>query len=324
MAKINFGGISMNRELRKAAFFAAALAAVLAAGCKTTDGGAVIPSSSNVDVAPTRSVVRDWSNRSMGIPATPTWLQALVVNGNSSPIKQEFGINGSSRVKFIVAQNPNRESARVQAGLLFAAKTANELKQYVVTGAGSVLDGGELDIVEEITTATKVIIAGNENVADFWQLVETEDTATRQKTQEYLYYIVYSMPEDTWKALVRKYTNDIIGKLPDRAVQTKVAQAFGDIDAAASRETEMTEAQFIVQVEAQRLAAERAYELEQARISGRTAVGVAANTPAAQTKQEIYVSGDPAKIAAASVTAADVDWIQALSTAASVMPKTGK
>ena len=312
----------MNKELRDAAFFAVVLLTILFTGCKTTD--AVIPSSSNVDVAPTRTVVRDWSNRSMGIPATPAWLQSLVVNGNTGPIKQDFGINGSNRVKYIVAQNRNRENARVQAGLLFAAKTANELKQYVVTGAGSVLDGGELDIVEEIATATKVTIAGNETVADFWQLVETEDTATRQKNQEYLYYIVYSMPEDIWKALVRKYTNDIIGKLPDRAVQTKVAQAFGDIDAAASRETEMTEAQFVVQVEAQRLAAERAYELEQARISGQTAVGVAAATPAAQTKQEIYVSGDPAKIAAASVTAADVDWITALSTAASVMSQTGK
>ncbi|GHV10056.1 hypothetical protein FACS189485_23010 [Spirochaetia bacterium] len=320
----------MNRQQRNTAFSAVVLMTVLFAGCGTTGGStgspavsAAIPSSSNVDTAPTRMVIRDWSNRSMGIPSTPPWLQALLL-GNSGPIKQDFGINGSNRVKFIVAQNRNRESARVQAGLLFAAKTANELKQYVVTGAGSVLDGGELDIVEEIATATKVTIMGNENVADFWQLVETEDTATRQKTQEYLYYIVYSMPEDTWKALVRKYTNDIIGQLPDRAVQTKVAQAFGDIDAAASRETMMTEAQFIVQVDAQRLAAERAYELEQARISGQTAVAVAAATPAVQTKQEIYVSGDPAKIAAASVSAADVDWITALSTAASVMSQTGK
>ncbi|GHV92452.1 hypothetical protein AGMMS50268_29550 [Spirochaetia bacterium] len=318
----------MNRQLRNIAFSAVVLMTILFTGCKTTDGGgtptaAAIPSASNVDVAPTRAVIRDWSNRSMGIPSTPPWLQALLL-GNSGPVKQEFGINGSNRVKPIAAQNRNRESARVQAGLLFAAKTANELKQYVVTGAGSVLDGGELDIVEEIATATKVTIAGNETVTDFWQLVETEDMTTHQKTQEYLYWIVYSMPEDTWKALVRKYTNDIIGKIPDRAVQTKVAQAFGDIDAAASRETMMTEAQFIVQVEAQRLAAERAYELEQARINGQTAVAVAAATPAAQTKQEIYVSGDPAKIAAASVTAADIDWITALSTAASVMSQTGK
>jgi hypothetical protein len=306
---------------RKSVLAAVGLVALALFASCASKPSAAIPSASNVDVAPTRAVVRDWSNRSMGIPVTPAWLQALVVNGNSNPIKQEFGINGSNRVKYILAQNRNRESARVQAGLLFAAKTANELKQYVVTGAGSVLDGGELDIVEEIATATKVTIAGNETVADFWQLVETEDLATRQKTQEYLYYIVYSMEEATWKALVRKYTNDIIGQLPDRAVQTKVAQAFGDIDAAASRETAMTEAQFIVQVDAQRQAAERAYELEQARINGQTAVGVAAATPAAQTKQEIYVSGDPAKIAAASVTAADVDWIQALSTAASVMSK---
>jgi hypothetical protein len=245
----------MNKDFRKAVLFAAVLMAVVFAGCKTTDANdptvsAAIPSASNVDVVPTRAVVRDWSNRTLGIPSTPPWLQALVL-GNAGPVKQDFGINGSSRVKFSLAQNSNRENARVQAGLLFAAKTANELKQYVVTGAGAVLDDGELDIVEEIATATKITITGNSPVADFWQLVEIEDLATKQKSQEYLYYTVYSMDEATWKALVRKYTNDIIGQLPDRAVQTKVAGAFADIDAAAARETAMTEAQFKAQIVSQ-------------------------------------------------------------------------
>ena len=237
------------------AFAASVLLVAVFAGCATTDAAkqpasAAIPSGSNVNVTPTRAVVRDWSSRTLGIPSTPPWLHALVL-GNTGPVKQDFGINSASRVKFSLAQNSNRESARVQAGLLFAAKTANELKQYVVTGAGSVLDDGQLDIVEEIATATKITISGNSTVADFWQLVEIEDTATHQKTQEYLYYIVYSMDEATWKALVRKYTNDIIGQLPDRAVQTKVANAFAEIDAAAARETAMTTAQFKAQVAAQ-------------------------------------------------------------------------
>jgi hypothetical protein len=269
------GGSEMNKDFRKAAFFAAVLMVIVFAGCKTTDVNdptvsAAIPSASNVDVAPTRAVVRDWSSRTLGIPSTPPWLQALVL-GNTGPVKQDFGINSSSRVKFSLAQNSNRESARVQAGLLFAAKTANELKQYVVTGAGSVLDDGELDIVEEIATATKITITGNSSVADFWQLVEIEDTATKQKTQEYLYYIVYSMDETTWKALVRKYTNDIIGQLPDRAVQTKVANAFADIDAAAAREVAMTEAQFKAQI------ASQTQQAATADIDWISALGTAAN-----------------------------------------------
>ncbi|GHT53385.1 hypothetical protein FACS1894106_4180 [Spirochaetia bacterium] len=306
------------------------LLAFVFSGCKTTDAAkppesAAIPSGSNVDVTPTRAVVRDWSSRTLGIPSTPPWLQALVL-GNTGPVKQDFGITGASRVKFSLAQNSNRESARVQAGLLFAAKTANELKQYVVTGAGSVLDDGELDIVEEIATATKVTIAGNSNVADFWQLVEIEDTATNQKTQEYLYYIVYSMDEATWKALVRKYTNDIIGQLPDRAVQTKVANAFADIDAAAVRETAMTEAQFKAQIAAQEQKAKNDQQIALAQVNQQTA----ANNQAALTaRAEIEAnagaqrtalrSGDPAQVAAASTTSGDIDWISALSTAADVL-----
>jgi hypothetical protein len=92
---------------------------------------------------------------------------------------------------------------------------------------------------------------------------------------------------------------------------------FQELAAETRREQELTEAQFKAQVEAQRLAAERAYELEQSWINGQTAAAVAAATPA--TRQAIYISGDRAAVAAASTTAADVDWVQALSTAADVL-----
>jgi hypothetical protein len=322
----------MNKVLRNTALLAAAVMAVLFAGCKTTGGNtasptvsAAVPSASNVETEPTRVAVRDWSNRTMGMPATPPWLQALIL-GNTGPVKQDFSINGSNRVKFIVAQNRNRESARVQAGLLFAAKTANELKQYVVTGAGSVLDDGELDIVEEIATATKITIMGNEPVADFWQLVEIEDLATRQKSQDYLYYIVYSMDDSTWKALVRKYTNDIIGKLPDRAVQTKVAQAFGDIDAAANREIEMTEAQFKAQIAAQEQKAKADARLAEAKLNQQTVANAQTQATAraeieasASAQREALRSGKPEQVAPASVSSGDIDWISALGTAAKVV-----
>ncbi|WP_010256183.1 hypothetical protein [Treponema primitia] len=280
---------------------------------------------SNVDTAPTKKVVLDWSNRSLGMPSSPPWLAALVL-GNSNQIKSDFGIPPTDRVKFSIAQNRNRENARVQAGLLFAAKTANELKQYVITGAGSTLDEGELDIVEEITTAAKLTITGNEPVADFWQLVETEDVNTHQKSQEYLYYIVYTMSDSTWKALVRKYTNDIIGQLPNRAVQTNVARAFGDIDAVASREQEMTEAQFKAQIAAAEQSAKTNERIRLAEINQQTAANnqaeetiraeAAAN---ANAQRAALRSGDPVRVYAASVTPADVDWITALSTASNVL-----
>ncbi|GHV75048.1 hypothetical protein AGMMS49940_23500 [Spirochaetia bacterium] len=327
----------MNKVLRKAVFGAVVVMAVLFIGCKTAGGStttdaaadavaaAAVASASNVDIRPNRSVIRDWSNRNIGMPPTPVWFPSLVL-GNSGPVKQDFGINGTARVKHIVAQNRNRESARVQAGLLFAAKTANELKQYVVTGAGQELNDGELDIVEEIATATKITIMGNEPVADFWQLVETEDLTTHQKTQEYLYYIVYSMPDATWKALVRKYTNDIIGQLPNRAVQTKVAQAFSDIEAAATREREQTEAEFKAQIAAQEQKARADARLAEAKVNQQTAANVQAQATeraeieaSASAQRAALRSGKPEEVAAASTSSGDVDWISALGTAAKVV-----
>jgi outer membrane murein-binding lipoprotein Lpp len=158
--------------------------------------------------------------------------------------REQDANNVDSRVKFSLAQRANREEARVQAGLLFAAQIAAELKTYVVTAAGQTLDAGQLDIVEEITTATKVNISGMERKADFWRLVETEDPSTRAKSREYLYYVVWAMPQATWTALTWKYVKDVVGKLPDGAVQTNVARAYGDIQAAADRQTEMTDAEF--------------------------------------------------------------------------------
>ena len=91
---------------------------------------------------------------------------------------------------------------------------------------------------------------------------------------------------------------------------------FQELAAESRREQELTEAQFKAQVEAQRLVAERAHELELARVSGQTAAALAAAAPA--TQQAIYVSKDKAAIAVASTTA-DADWVQALATAANVL-----
>jgi hypothetical protein len=197
----------------------------------------------NVDTQIRRSVVIDWSSRTLGEDAVPLWLKPLI-KGNSGPIKSEYGIPSDSRVKFSLAQRANRDEARVQAGLLFAAQIANELKQYVMTAAAQTLNEGQVDIIEEITTATKLNITGAERVADFWQLVETEDPSTRVKSREYIYYVVWAMPQASWTALTRKYVNDVIGQIPDRQVQLNMTNAYADIQAAADRETEMSDAEF--------------------------------------------------------------------------------
>jgi hypothetical protein len=319
----------------KNCFFATiGIAALVAAGCASKPAPQdAVPTAAevrleqnanNVGTQPMRSTVIDWSNRNIGEDSVPLWLKPLI-KGNSGPVKSEYSVDPDSRVKFSLAQRANREEARVQAGLLFNAQIANELKIYVMTAAAQTLDEGQIDIIEEITTATKVNITGNERVADFWQFVETEDPATRVKSRTYIYYVVWAIPQATWTALTRKYVNDVIGKIPDRAVQINVAEAYGNIQAAADRENEKTDAQFQQELRLREQAVKDAQTRDMARINQQTA----ANQSAAQVAQTqvqaeadaryaAYKYGDAATAAAASTTAADTDWISALGTASRV------
>jgi cell division septum initiation protein DivIVA len=117
-----------------------------------------------------------------------------------------------------------------------------------------------------------------------------------------------------------------LASFPTARCQTKVAGAFADIDAAASREIQMTEAQFKAQIAAQEQQAKNNQQIALAQINQQTA----ANNQAAQTERvELEAnasaqraalrSGDPIQVAAASVTSGDIDWINALSTAAQII-----
>ena len=303
------------------------LAAIIVAGCGSAPQQAptVSPeeirqqqSAANVDTRANPSTILDWSNRNLGEDSVPGWIKPLV-RGNSQAVKQEFGINPATRVKYSIAQRTNRDEARVQAGLLFAAQIANELKQYVVTAASQNLDQGQMDIVEEITTATKVNITGNQRVTDFWQLVETTDDRSGVRVKEYVYYIVWSMDESIWSQLVRKYVNDVIGQIPDRRVQVQVANAFDEIDALSKREREMNDAEFQQTIDLRYQAASDAQSREMARINSNTTVAVAQAEADSLARYAAYRSGDPTVAAIASTTASDIDWISALRTAGKIL-----
>jgi len=304
------------------------LAAIIAAGCGSAPSQPsqiaspdVIreqQNAANVSTQANPSVILDWSNRNLGEESVPVWLKPLV-KGNTQVAKQEFGLNPAVRVKYSLAQRTNRDEARVQAGLLFAAQIANELKQYVVTAASQNLDQGQMDIVEEITTATKITITGNQRVTDFWQLVETTDNSSGARVREYLYYVVWSIDESIWSQLVRKYVNDVIGQIPDRRVQTQVANAFGEIDAASRREREMSDAEFQQTIDLRYQAASDAQAREMARINSGTTVAVAQAEADSHARYAAYRSGNPTVAAIASTTAGDIDWISALATVGKVL-----
>jgi hypothetical protein len=280
---------------------------------------------SGVEVQRPKPVIIDWMNSNLGIPEKPDWLVPLVL-GNSQGVISAYGVSPDDVVKYSVATNPNRDNARVQAGLLFAAKTANELKQYVVTAAAQTLDQGQVDIVEEITTATKVETAGLGVVCDFWQHVENTDPTNNMKTRNYVYYIVYHCPQDTWNKLVAKYLLDVVGKLPDRRSQENMASALGEITEKSKTQERRDEAQFQQELDLRAQAAKDAQAREMARINQQTvqsqnaaSVATAQVQADADARYAAYKYGDSTTAAVASTTAADGPWVDALKIAAGII-----
>jgi hypothetical protein len=280
---------------------------------------------SGVAVQRPKPVIIDWMNSNLGIPEKPDWLAPMVL-GNYQGLISTYNIPSGDVVKYSVATNSNRDNARVQAGLLFAAKIANELKQYVVTAAAQTLDQGQADVVEEITTATKVNTSGLGVVCDFWQLVENTDPTNNMKTRNYVYYIVYRCPQNTWNQLVAKYLLDVVGKLPDRRSQENMAGALQEITQKSVTEEQRTQAQFQQDLDLRAQAAQDAQARDMARINQQTLQSQNAAELAKVQAQEdskarwaAYRSGDATTAAVASTTAGDAPWLDALKVAAGVI-----
>jgi hypothetical protein len=304
------------------------LAACATKPAAQTAGAAIPPAPENpshLSVKVKKTVILDYMNSNVpGMESFPGWLRVLVVNNRASVVKQEFTLPDDTVIRRSQAERANLEEARVLSDLNFAQEIAYELKRYVVSASARNLDQGSMDIVEEVTSSTKVTLTGAQKLQDFWQLVEKEEDGV--KSRSYVWYTVYAFPGNTWGALTRKYVNDVIGQIPDRRVQQQIARDFGEIDRLAQRNEERSDAEFKQQLDLQRKAAEDKQKQTMAQIAQQGARDqAAANVAEAQAVAEAearyaaYKYGDPATAAAASVTAGDIDWISALGTAADIV-----
>jgi hypothetical protein len=241
--------------------------------------------------------VLDWANRGLGEDASPAWLLPAI-RGNFRVLKQDWQIRDDKVLKVGVSRAPALNAAMVIADVQYAARLANQLKQAVVTKAAITLgNDDQFTVVNDAATKTTVSIAGQERLTDFWQLNETVDKNGRTVTA-YNYYVVYACDPDVWSKLVAKYLLDVTGNVQDQRAKQTIAAMFNEIDAETRYEREKSDLEFAAEIRAQQAALESPV------------------SPAAQ--RAAYRSGDPAQIAAASVTAADTDYIAALAALAGI------
>ncbi|MDR1031046.1 MAG: hypothetical protein LBL76_09270 [Treponema sp.] len=242
--------------------------------------------------------VLDWKDRGLGEDASPPWLLPAV-RGSFSVFKSNWQITGDKVLKVGVARADRLNAAQTIADVQYAARLANQLKQSVLSRAAiSLQSDDQFAVVQDAAAKTKVDIAGQDRLTDFWQLLETTDSQGRN-TKVYMYYVVYACDRDVWSKLVAKYLYDIADNVPQQEAKRQIAGMFAEIDAETKSEQEKNEQVFREEVRAQL-----------------NALNAPGQSPVEQ--RAAYQSGDSAKIAAAGVTRADADYIAALAALAGV------
>ena len=203
-----------------------AMAAVMALGmtsCGTTQLVAGTLPTTYVSPDPVKKVVTadedeidkilvvDWADRSLGEVSVPTWLKNMR-RGNSDTFKQQWNLDSNRIVKVSYAVGKTEATAQALSRAGFAYTQAAELSQKVIGRVGQGLnDMGQLEAVYVAASETKADMTGLREETGFWQKVRTIRAGTKEQSEQYMYYTVYSMEKSTWDALCKKYLMDMMG-----------------------------------------------------------------------------------------------------------------
>lgn len=156
-------------------------------------------------------LVVDWADRSLGEVSVPTWLKNMR-RGNSDTFKQQWNLDSNRIVKVSYAVGKTEATAQALSRAGFAYTQAAELNQKVIGRVGQGLnDVGQLEALFVAASETKADMTGLREETGFWQKVRTIRAGTKEQSEQYMYYTVYSMEKSTWDALCKKYLMDMMG-----------------------------------------------------------------------------------------------------------------
>ena len=248
--------------MKKAIFVCVAAALVLGmSGCTSTK---VTPDPSlnvNVDDDVDKVVVIDWTDRTLGEVAAPQWLKNMR-RGNSDTFKQAWGTDANRVVKVSMATGKTEATAQALSRAGFAYTQAAELSQKVIGRVGQGLnDVGQLEAVYVAASETKADMTGLREETGFFQKVRTTKAGTKEQSEQYIYYTVFSMDKGTWDNLCKKYLMDVMGGADlTTETQKKVGALFSEMkeDADKKDAAKQAEEEALYKAQMARLEAERA------------------------------------------------------------------
>ncbi len=247
--------------MKKVFVVCAAAALVLGmSGCASTKS--VDPTLKvNVDDDVDKVVVIDWTDRTLGEVAAPQWLKNMR-RGNSDTFKQQWGTDANRVVKVSMATGKTEATAQALSRAGFAYTQAAELSQKVIGRVGQGLnDVGQLEAVYVAASETKADMTGLREETGFFQKVRTTKAGTKEQSEQYIYYTVYSMDKGTWDNLCKKYLMDVMGGADlTTETQKKVGALFSEMKADADKKdaAKQAEEEALYKAQMARLEAERA------------------------------------------------------------------
>lgn len=230
------------------------------AGCASTKS--VDPTLKiNVDDGVDKVVVIDWTDRTLGEVAAPQWLKNMR-RGNSDTFKQQWGTDANRVVKVSMATGKTEATAQALSHAGFAYTQAAELSQKVIGRVGQGLnDVGQLEAVYVAASETKADVTGLREESGFFQKVRTTKAGTKEQSEQYIYYTVFSMDKGTWDNLCKKYLMDVMGGADlTTETQKKVGALFSEMKADADKKdsAKQAEEEALYKAQMARLEAERA------------------------------------------------------------------
>lgn len=298
---------------------------------------------SGVTVAANKTYLRDWSGRTTGTEAIPTWLRSAVL-GDYSKYMADFGIdetNGVIRMSVFEEKSKDLRGAQARANLQYARNVARELRQSIETWAAESMTSGGISeatrdaIGERTKTYSQAEITGHQMKTEFWQLVDVEDARTGKSSQHYVIYQVYVINPQAWAATTAKYIKEVIGDLPRSMTLDMLKEMIDD----ARHPVVMIQKELEDTLEAKKKMLEIELEGERKKqdlmgeeMKTNRAVTLAKIVQDGKTEREqiranaktdmvnaALLSKDPVLQSAASTSSADEDWINAMDIASSIL-----
>lgn len=168
-----------------------------------------VPEASNDEVD--KIVIVDWTDRALGEVSAPQWLKNLR-RGNADLFKQMWGTDSARVVKVSMATGRTEATAQALSRSGFAYTQAAELSQKVIGRVGQGLnDAGQLEALYLAASETKAEMSGLREETGFFQKIRRTNADTGDKTEDFVYYTVYSMDKSTWDNICKKYLMDVMG-----------------------------------------------------------------------------------------------------------------